>query len=267
MSLAQFSRPLLLDPALSSAERAYVRLWGVPVLGLRMRARYLLPVLDRLPVDGVRRIADAGSGRGLFTFHLARRFPAAEVVGLDIDRGQVERNNAVTAGLGVGNCRFELADVTHMAPDEDWDLILSTDNLEHLEDDRAQARVFCNALRPGGRLVVHTPHRTRHVFGWSRQNFMEIEGHVRPGYTRQELSELLSGAGLHVEEARYSYNSIETLANDLSFLITGGRERRRILYALAFPLLIAIAQLGRPFPARRIGSGLVVVARRPEETR
>lgn len=264
---ATFSRPLLLDPALSAAERAYVRVWGAPVLGLRMRARYLLPVIDGLAPEGVRRVADAGSGRGLFTFHLARRFPAAEVVGLDIDVGQVERNNAVSRRLGVSNCRFELADVTRIACDGRWDLILSTDNLEHLEDDVGQARRFHGALAPGGRLVVHVPHRTRHVFGWRRENFMGIEGHVRPGYTREQLVGLLGDAGFVVSSATYTYNSIETLANDLSYLITGGRERRKPLYAAAFPLLLALTQLGRPWPARAIGSGLIVVARRTEADR
>jgi SAM-dependent methyltransferase len=264
MNLSTFSRPLLLDPELSRAEKAYIRIWGVPVLGLRMRARYLLPMIDRLPRDGVRRVADAGSGRGLFTVHLAQRFAAADVVGLDIDARQVERNNRIVAQLGVKNCRFELADVTQMGGETEWDLILSTDNLEHLEDDVRQARVFRDALAPNGRLLVHVPHRTRHVFGWSRENFMGIEGHVRPGYTREEMVSLLTSAGLEVELIGYSYNSIETLANDVSYLITGGRERRKLLYAATFPLLMAVAQLGRPWPARERGSGLIAIARRPE---
>lgn len=263
MSLATFTRPLLFDPALSKVERSYIRLWGVPILGLRMRARYLLPVIDGLDRAEIRKIADAGSGRGLFTFHLARRFPAAEVVGLDIDAAQVARNQRIAAQIEANNCRFELADVTRLAGDGSWDLILSTDNLEHLEDDEGQAAIFFAALAPGGRLVVHVPHRTRHVFGWTRENFMGIEGHVRPGYTRDELSALLSRAGFEIERADYSYNSLETLANDLSYWVTGGHERRKPLYALVFPFLIALAQLARPWPARRIGSGLIVTARRP----
>jgi trans-aconitate methyltransferase len=180
VSARRFAAPLACDVALAPLERSYVRLLGVPVLGLRIRARYLLPVLDGLPRSGVTRIADAGTGRGLFAFHLARTFPAAEVVGMDIDAGQVARNNAVAARLGVANCRFVVQDVTALGAERPWDLVLSTDNLEHLEDDAGQARTFRAALRPGGTLVVHVPHRTRHLFGTSRQNFMEIEGHVRP---------------------------------------------------------------------------------------
>jgi SAM-dependent methyltransferase len=262
-SARRFAAPLALDPALRPSERLYVRVLGAPVLGLRIRARYLLPLLERLPAAGLRRIGDAGSGRGLFTFHLARRHPAAEVVGMDVDAGQVARNEAVARRLGLTNCRFVVQDVTALPRDASWDLLLSTDNLEHLADDAAQARVFHGALRPGGLLVVHTPHRTRHVFGHARENFMAIEGHVRPGYGRDELAALLRGAGLEVLETAYSYNSVETLANDLSFLVTGGRERRKALYAAVFPGLLALSQLGRLAPPRRIGSGVLAVARRP----
>jgi SAM-dependent methyltransferase len=264
VSARRFAAPLAADAVLGRLDRGYVRLLGVPVLGLRIRARYLLPVLDRLPRPGVARVADAGTGRGLFAFHLARTFPGAEVVGMDIDAAQVARNNAVAARLGVANCRFVVQDVTALAAEPPWDLVLSTDNLEHLDDDARQARTFRDALRPGGTLVVHVPHATRHVFGTSRRNFMEIEGHVRPGYTGEGLAALLRGAGLEIVETRYTYNSIETLANDLSFLVTGGRERRKALYGAVFPLLIALSQLGRLAPARRIGSGVLALARRPE---
>lgn len=261
----RFGRELLLDPELGGLERLYVRLFGVPVLGLRVRAGYVVPVLRTLQGDGVAAIADAGCGRGLFTACCARLFPRAEVVGYDIDRRQVERNNATARRAGLPNLRFEVQDLTELAAEEAFDLVLSVDNLEHLEDDRGQCRRFFRALRPGGRLLVHVPHETRNLFGWRRRNFMEIEGHVRPGYTRQGLSTLLAEEGFEVERSGYSYGSIETLANDLSFLVTGGRERRKALYAVVFPLLLALAVAGG-LRAPREGSGLWLLARRPGES-
>lgn len=261
-SARAFSAPLGLDSALSAAERWYVRLFGAPILGLRVRARYLLPVLGELEGRPLRRIADAGSGRGLFTFHLARLFTDATVVGMDIDREQVARNNAIAERLGLRNCSFQLQDVTDLGIDSAYDLIPSTDNLEHLEEDREQCGVFLRALRPGGLILFHVPHETRKVFGFKRQNFMGIEGHVRPGYTVPGLSAMLEEAGFEVVRAFHSYNSIETLANDLSYLITGGREKRKALYALAFPFLLLLSQAGR-LTRPREGSGVVILARRP----
>ena len=262
MSPERFGRVLQLDPTLSTAERLYVRLFGVPILGLRIRARYLLPILRHLKGRRFSQIADAGSGRGLFTLYLAKAFPDANVVGMDVDHKQVELNNSIAARLGQSNCRFLVQDVTELSAEACYDLILSTDNLEHLEDDRAQCAVFYRALAPGGNLLVHVPHFTRNVFGWRRTNFMGIEGHVRPGYTKEGLTSMLREAGFEIEEALYSYGSFETIANDLSYLVTSGHERRRHLYALVFPFLIAISQLGRLSTPRQ-GSGLVVLARKP----
>ncbi|MFW6012399.1 MAG: SAM-dependent methyltransferase [bacterium] len=259
-----FGRELLLDPALSRLERLYVRLFGVPILGLRVRAGYVVPLLEELQSvrgSSIGAIADAGCGRGLFAAYCARIFPDADIVGFDFDREQVERNRAAARSTGIENLRFEVQDLTELAAEDAFDLVLSVDNLEHLEDDRGQVFRFRRALRPGGWLLVHVPHHTRNLFGWRRRNFMEIEGHVRPGYTRDTLVALLEEAGLEVVRSGYSYNSMETLANDLSFLVTGGRERRKGLYALAFPALLALAHLGGSRPPRE-GSGLWTLARR-----
>ena len=111
---------------------------------------------------------------------------------------------------------------------------------------------------------MHVPHLTRNLFGWHRTNWMDIEGHVRPGYTRDGLAQLLRQAGFEIVRCIYNYNSIETLANDLSYLITGGRERNKPLYALAFPLLLGLATAGRLHRPRSDGTGLVALARRPD---
>ena len=256
-------RAIRLDPGMSLLERIYIWLFGVPILGLRVRARYLLPIIESLQDTGITKVVDAGSGRGLFTFQLASTFPDAEVLGFDINQVQVEKNNQVASLLGLDNCHFVFQDVTKLKAEAEFGLILSTDNLEHLEDDQRQCQVFFSSLKPGGRILFHVPHVTRNLFGWRRTNFMGIEGHVRPGYTIQGLSQMLEETGFEIEDAFYSYTWLETLANDISYLITGGREKRKALYALAFPALMVIALLGRVSKSRE-GSGVVVLAKKPE---
>ena len=89
---------------------------------------------------------------------------------------------------------------------------------------------------------------------------MDIKGHVRPGYTREGLTKLLTEGGLQVVKCLYNHNSLETLANDISKLIAGVKERNRGLYALAFPVLMIIAGLGALYRPRNDGSGLVALA-------
>ena len=256
-----FGSEIALTPGLSPLERWYIKLLGAPILGLRIRSRAILPLLRE--VDRPLRIADAGSGRGVITLACARAFPQAEVIGLDLNGAQCELNTGIARQLGVQNVRFQCWDVLRLGELGAFDLILSSDNLEHLEDDLGCAKIFLHALNPGGYLIVHVPHLTRNLFGWHRTNWMDIEGHVRPGYTRDGLADLLDRAGFEVARCNYNYNSVETLANDLSYLITGGRERRKQLYALALPFLLGLAALGGLHPARHDGSGLVALARRP----
>ncbi|HVO27546.1 MAG TPA: class I SAM-dependent methyltransferase [Candidatus Margulisiibacteriota bacterium] len=256
-----FGSEVALTPGLNRFERWYIQLLGAPILGLRIRANAILALLQS--VGTPQRIADAGSGRGVITLECARRFAQAEVVGLDLNEAQCRINGAVAQQLGLTNVRFACADVMRLGEFGQFDLILSSDNLEHLEDDLGCARVFWQALHPGGYLLVHVPHLTRNLFGWHRTNWMDIEGHVRPGYSRDGLLALLGRAGFETVDCRYNYNSLETLANDLSYLITGGRERHRQLYALAFPLLLGLAAVGSLYRPRRDGSGLVALARRP----
>ena len=72
---------------------------------------------------------------------------------------------------------------------------------------------------------------------------------------------MLDQAGLSIERTSFSYGWIETLVNDVSYLVTGGREKRKWLYALLFPFLLLVSTLGR-FSAPQEGSGVVVLARK-----
>lgn len=76
------------------------------------------------------------------------------------------------------------------------DLVVAFDVLEHLEDDKSAALGVFEALRPGGVFLVAVPVDMRL---WSAHD--EAVGHVRR-YTRQELTDLLTGVGFVLEEVR-----------------------------------------------------------------
>ena len=197
------------------------------------------------------------------TMACGRKFPKAEVLGIDLNESRNQANNDIVAKLGIDNVEFRTFDAMRITELGRFDLIISTDMLEHLEDDEGGARMFYDALNPGGHLLVHVPHLTRNTFGWRRENWMDVDGHVRPGYTMEGLTRLLDQAGLVVKRCVYNYNSCETLANDLSKLITGAKERRKGLYALCFPILMAVAWIGSMYDAKNDGSGLVALAQKP----
>ncbi len=245
------------DPMLRTAERWYCRLMGVPIIGLRIRMRHLRKVLPSSATS----VLDAGCGRGVITRFLAHRYPSARVDGIDENLSGQRVNQTIADSLLLNNCHFTVADVqTYRKPDY-YDLIVSVDNLEHVENDLAVLANFHASLREGGTLVIHAPHYYRRwpMFRWT-VNF-DVPGHVRPGYHLPELTERTRRAGFKVLQSGFSYGCLENLINNISYAITGAREKRRLLYAALFPVLNVLAWFGQWIRPRN-GAGLWLVARK-----
>lgn len=251
-------RELSLDPGRSKFERLYANLLGAPANGLRIRLRRVLPATD----GSFRDILDAGCGPGVFSYELAKRHPQAQVTGVELEAGLVARNNEIAKRAGLTNVFFEQGDVTKLDFDEAFDLVLSVDNFEHVEDDLGAMRTLLRALRPGGRLVAHVPGYERRWLLLRRRVNFDVPGHVRPGYHADQLVAKLGQAGFEVISHQYTYGPLETFTNNLSYLITGADQRRKLQYAAVFPVLLGLSWFGR-FSRPAWGAGVLAVARRP----
>jgi len=257
-----FGSEMAAAPGLHRLERLYIRVFGWPAAGLRVRAQRLLPVIET-HLEGVRDVLDAGCGRGVFTLALARRFPQVCFEGIDLDPEQVTKGQRLAKILGMNNARFSVGDLVSLDREAEFDMAINIDSIEHIsEDDMATASMF-RALRPGGLLILHTPSLYRRFLGRVKPN-LEIRGHVRPGYTSEELRDLLTRNGFAVERILQVYGFCETLAQSISYAITGAEMRNKELYGLVFPFLRGLAWLGKK-AAPRHGNGLLALARRPME--
>lgn len=237
-------------------QRVYIWIFGMPILGLRIRAWRVLPIIKKY-VTNSQFILDFGSGRGVFTVQIAKQNPQIEVLGVDLIESKVADANFVAESCHLRNCHFEFVDLFKREFNKPIDAVIAIDVLEHIENDLEITKKIHGILTSGGKFIVHVPHYHRHFFGFTRINF-DIEGHVRPGYLLGEIEGLLGNAGFKVLEKGYTYSSLETIANDLSYMITQGRERHKIFYALCFPGLLCLAWMGR-FVTPRIGSGVYIV--------
>jgi len=251
---------LSLDSGRSRFERMYARVLGAPANGLRIRLRRVLPATGGSFCD----ILDAGCGQGVFSFELAKAHPEARVLGIDMDPALVARANVIAQRAGLTNCRFQIGDVTKLDYDAAFDLVVSVDNLEHVEDDVTAMRGLLRALRPGGRAVVHVPGYERRWLVFGRRVNFDVPGHVRPGYRMNELVERLDGAGFDLSSCRSTYGILETFTNNVSYLITGADQKRKATYALVFPFLLALSWFGK-FSRPAWGAGVLAVAQRPRQ--
>jgi len=261
-------KELAFDPALGTLEKLYVRIFGAPISGLRIRFRRLMPQLRRLisTKSGQKAVSivDIGCGTGLFTLEMAKELKEAQVVGLDNSEELIKANRAIADQAQIKNCRFELADVLDLGTDHQYDFAVCIDNLEHIEDDQRVIDNIHACLVQGGTALFHVPGLYRRWFFFTKQVNFDVKGHVRPGYTQEQITDKIEKAGFTVTEAYYTYGWLETVCNNISYLITGADRRNKHLYALAFPVLNLLAFLGQ-WARPAWGAGVVVLARKNGE--
>ena len=170
---------------------------------LFLRSRYIAREIRRLKKGDFSpdQILDAGSGFGQYSFRLGRAFPGAEVTGLDLKPEIVDSGNRLAKRSGRKNVRFEVGDLLDLKYESRFDLVLSVDVLEHIEEDRKVLANIAQALKPNGLFIFTTPY----FDGSEPGEAVFVSEHVRPGYTRSEAQEKLSETGFELKQFTITY--------------------------------------------------------------
>lgn len=160
---------------------------------------------DRLGLQPGDRVLDVGAGFGRHVFECARR--GADVVALDYAEDEVVETRA-TLGAMVEAGEIDLArfkgvlrgDATRLPfADASFDKVITSEVLEHIQDDVAAISEMIRVLKPGGMFAATVP-----AWGPEKINWMlsdeyhapkSVGGHVRI-YSKTELAAKLRSAGL-----------------------------------------------------------------------
>lgn len=113
----------------------------------------LVPDLTGRLTAGVR-VADVGCGTGHALSVLGAAFPASAFVGYDLSSEAIERARAEAADAGLSNVTFEVADVSALAPERPFDVVLAIDAVHDQADPAAVLGGVHDALAPGGTFVM-----------------------------------------------------------------------------------------------------------------
>lgn len=120
------------------------------------RSRPFFDLVRRIDAAAPARVLDLGCGPGQLTATLARRWPEAEVVGVDSSAEMV-----ATARAGAvepdGRPRFELGDLRDVEPEGPVDVLVSNATLQWLPDHVELLARFADWLAPGGWLAFQVP--------------------------------------------------------------------------------------------------------------
>ncbi|MCL1964058.1 MAG: methyltransferase domain-containing protein [Firmicutes bacterium] len=128
-----------------------------PALYLRFESDRNKPITDLLhhiELASPKRAIDIGCGPGNSTGFVARRWPEAEVIGLDSSKAMLE-----TARKAYPHLQWVEYDATQgLAPLGPFDLVFSNAALQWMPDQTRVVPDFFGLLSPGGVLAVQIPH-------------------------------------------------------------------------------------------------------------
>ncbi len=162
-----------------------------------------------------------GCGVGMYLHHLGQF--TDDVLGLDIEFERLQEAKKIASRVVNG------AGEALPFPNNNFNLVLSHEVLEHVQDDQAAIDEIIRTLKPGGRLVLFCPNRgypfeTHGVYWRSRYHFGNIPlinylprkwrnklaPHVNV-YTRRDLLRLFEGLPIKIIKRRTIFGAYDNI--------------------------------------------------------
>lgn len=168
---------------------------------------------------------DLGGDNGVLSYLLRQK-------GGTWSSGDLDETTVGSIRSLVGDRVYRLNGSTLPFPDDSLDQIVVIDYLEHVREDKAAVQEFRRVLKPGGILIVNVPRpkpgslltRIRNAIGLTDA----WHGHVRPGYTEDDLEALLAPAfSLEAVRtySRFFSEAIDTGLNGAYEMLRGKKEK------------------------------------------
>ena len=167
-------------------------------------SRKLKEISKLLPDDAS--VLDAGCGFGQYTWRMGRKNRNWTIRGIDIDSQHIAECREFFASSAIGKrTSFHQQDLTSLTDNDAFDLVLTVDVMEHINEDEKAFRNFYNALKNNGYLVISTPSDKGGSDVHDENDKSFIDEHVRNGYGEEEIKQKLSAAGFSNVTTQYTY--------------------------------------------------------------
>ncbi|NJD54191.1 MAG: class I SAM-dependent methyltransferase [Candidatus Methanoperedens sp.] len=220
-------------------------------------------ILDFMETEENDIILDVGSGGGYFIRNIAKK--SKLVIGLDMSLSNTKN---AKRSIGHGNICFVIGDATRSPfKKEVFDKILATEIIEHIENDKLFIEECERTLKNRGHIVITTPCTNPTLsLDWLRKisgvNIKEDFGHVRGGYTKNNLDKLLNQTKFKIIRVSYFSQFFAELSKIFTYLgrtihsdsenWTSGRTQSKLigtrsfrLYKFFFPILYQFSKLDK----------------------
>ncbi len=199
----------MVSAMLGQLDNSLQRLFGLPYLfasrdfNIHSRCRYLLHKLARLEGRGLS-VLDVGCGAGITLRHLATLAPGKidRYVGIDRLAERLQPRYRDIKGIDIAFHNVDLDDPWDFGR---FDVVWCSEVIEHLTDDQGQIAKMKRAVRPGGTVLITTPcldfvlHMGKLFPPILKTSAVQDGGHVRHGYSRQDVERLAAEIGLEID--------------------------------------------------------------------
>jgi len=179
--------------------RNYIRWWFMPGFDLFTRRRIRL---CRYWSRGPRRVLDAGSGNGWFSY-LAYR-SGATVVAVNFNQTEVQKAICFyNTWRRIPPERLQFKELNLYNCDSlepEFDEIICYETLEHIKDDIRVCKIFWKLLKLGGSLHLCCPNAEHPHWCNEPLDLDEKGSHVRAGYNLESYRSLLEPIGFEITD-------------------------------------------------------------------
>ncbi|SMQ25932.1 trans-aconitate 2-methyltransferase [Pseudomonas helmanticensis] len=118
----------------------------------RLRQRPVNELLDRVELRTPQRIYDLGCGTGIATQVLAKRWPRAQLLGIDSSAQMLEEAHRLPI-----NAAWQQCDLLDWQPEQPADLLFAAAVLHFIDGHETLLPRLLGQLNPGGCLAAHMP--------------------------------------------------------------------------------------------------------------
>jgi SAM-dependent methyltransferase len=181
--------------------RTYLKLFGVADLHSHIRYRAIKKYFQSTDKN-----VEIGAGSGLMTFEFAKE-TGKNILGVIYEKKDLNFALETLKNSNLKNVSFIQGGLPHLKLKENYyDQVLLIDVLEHVQEDLESLKAINKILRPRGYLIISVP--TPNYPKYFGYEFANKIGHLRDGYTIEQLKELLTESGFEIIKWDYYTNSL-----------------------------------------------------------
>jgi SAM-dependent methyltransferase len=172
---------------------------------------------------------DAGAGFCQYSDYILSKWQNSTAFALDLKGDYLELYAKYAENKYPKRFTWTKADLVNYLPETKFNLIAAIDILEHIENDEQVIRNFYSCLQNGGKLIISTPSDLDEASKFT-------EEHVRPGYSKDNLINILEKNGLSVNYSGYSYGKWGALSWKIGIKLPLGLVNFSKLLLLLLPI-------------------------------